>query len=219
MLPPTTDGRPPVAEFAPLRPKPLDRGLMEVMLAEHTENAHLDVSLRVLHPAEFTIRADDLIDIYVAAMRYPPGSAAGRRNLWQEHSWRAGFGCIAAFGADGLPLAFCYGYTGQDGQWWHNEVRRGLTYQACAEWLDRYVELTELHVRPDCQGRGLGEQVLRRFLDARSERRVLLSTPEGENRAWRLYRRLGFQDVLRQHRFTGDPRPFGILGRRLPIDS
>jgi ribosomal protein S18 acetylase RimI-like enzyme len=49
---------------------------------------------------------------------------------------------------------------------------------------------------------------------------VLLSTPEtdGEaNRAWRLYRRLGFLDVIRGHHFAGDPRPFAILGRPLPL--
>ena len=51
---------------------------------------------------------------------------------------------------------------------------------------------------------------------AGSETNVLLSTPEinGEaNRAWRLYRRLGFADVIRDYHFAGDPRPFAILGR------
>jgi ribosomal protein S18 acetylase RimI-like enzyme len=49
---------------------------------------------------------------------------------------------------------------------------------------------------------------------------VLLSTPEinGEsNRAWRLYRRLGFTDIIRGYRFAGDPRAFAILGRALPL--
>ena len=49
---------------------------------------------------------------------------------------------------------------------------------------------------------------------------MLLSTPEinGEaNRAWRLYRRLGFNDVIRGYHFAGDPRPFAILGRSLPL--
>jgi len=49
---------------------------------------------------------------------------------------------------------------------------------------------------------------------------VLLSTPEtnGEaNRAWRLYGRLGFNDIIRGYHFTGDPRAFAILGRRLPL--
>jgi ribosomal protein S18 acetylase RimI-like enzyme len=48
--------------------------------------------------------------------------------------------------------------------------------------------------------------------------RVLLSTPEGPSRAWRLYRRVGFQDVLRHYQFAGDPRPFAVLGRTLPLD-
>jgi hypothetical protein len=48
--------------------------------------------------------------------------------------------------------------------------------------------------------------------------KVLLSTPEGPSRAWRLYYRMGFTDVLRHYRFTGDPRPFGVLGRVLPLE-
>jgi ribosomal protein S18 acetylase RimI-like enzyme len=60
--------------------------------------------------------------------------------------------------------------------------------------------------------------MLRALMAGRSEGKVLLSTPEATNRAWRLYRRLGFVDVLRDFRFTGDPRPFGVLGRQLPFD-
>jgi hypothetical protein len=30
---------------------------------------------------------------------------------------------------------------------------------------------------------------------------------------------MGFVDVLRDYRFAGDPRPFAILGRPLPLDS
>jgi len=191
---------------------------MEPMLAEPTDNAPTDVTLRVVTPRRFTLLAEQLIAIYVAAMRYPPGTAGGRRQLWLEHSARPGFACVAAFDPDQQPVAFGYGYTGRHGQWWHNEVRRGMTTALSHDWLTDYFELTELHTRPDAQGHRIGEQVLRTLLTDRPERRVLLSTPEGENRAWRLYRRLGFTDVLRQYRFTGDPRPFGILGRALPID-
>ena len=74
-----------------------------------------------------------------------------------------------------------------------------------------------MHIHPNWQGHGLGEALLRELARDRTERRMLLSTPEGENRAWRLYRRLGFTDVLRNYRFTGDPRPFGVLGRDLPL--
>ncbi len=64
--------------------------------------------------------------------------------------------------------------------------------------MTSYFELTELHIHPHAQGRGLGEALTRRLLGDRGEAHVLLSTPEinGEaNRAWRLYRRLGFTDI------------------------
>ena len=81
---------------------------------------------------------------------------------------------------------------------------------AASSWLSDYLELTELHVRPDAQGARLGEGLLRALLTDTGHGRVLLSTPEyGERqpgRAWRLYRRTGFVDVLRHHRFTGDAR-------------
>ena len=65
-----------------------------------------------------------------------------------------------------------------------------------------------------------GGLVVFRLLTGREESHVLLSTPEanGEaNRAWRLYRRLGFTDVIRGYHFAGDPRAFAILGRSLPL--
>ena len=68
---------------------------------------------------------------------------------------------------------------------------------------DDYFELTELHVRPDAQGGGLGEGLLRALLAGTDRGHVLLSTPEHgprpPGRAWQLYRRLGFRDVLRDH--------------------
>jgi ribosomal protein S18 acetylase RimI-like enzyme len=84
-------------------------------------------------------------------------------------------------------------------------------------WLTDYFELTELHVLPRAQGRGLGEDLLRRLMEGVPSSRVLLSTPEGPSKAWKLYRRVGFVDVLRHYQFTGDPRPFAVLGRVLPM--
>jgi ribosomal protein S18 acetylase RimI-like enzyme len=79
-------------------------------------------------------------------------------------------------------------------------------------------ELVELHVLPEAQGAGLGEAQLRTLLDGAVGSTVILSTPEGESRAWKLYRRMGFQDVLRDHLFPGDERPFAVLGRTLPVE-
>lgn len=122
-------------------------------------------------------------------------------------------------------LGVAYGYPGAPGQWWQQQVvlglqRSGFPPPAITRLMASYFELTELHIHPSAQGRGLGEALTRRLLADREEEHVLLSTPEnnGEaNRAWRLYRRLGFTDVIRGYHFAGDPRAFAILGRALPL--
>ena len=127
--------------------------------------------------------------------------------------------------SDAPLLGVAYGYPGAPGQWWQQQVvlglqRGGLPPEEIAQLMNNYFELTELHIHPRAQGRGLGEALTRRLLAGRSEKNVLLSTPEinGEpNRAWRLYRRLGFNDVIRRYHFAGDPRAFAILGRALPL--
>lgn len=176
------------------------------------------LTLRDLDAASFNDRLPELIAVYVAAMQYPRGIAGARSALWQEHSGRDGFSCTIAVDDDDCVRGLAYAYTGHPGQWWNSEVQRGLG-RSDSPWLADYVELTELHVRPDTQGAGLGQSLLTALLAGRKERAVLLSTPEGSNRAWRLYRRLGFVDVLRHYRFTGDPRPFGVLGRTLPLQT
>lgn len=126
-----------------------------------------------------------------------------------------------------IMVGIAYGYRGADDQWWNHQLRTGLRLSGCSrDTIERvatdYFELTELHVHPTAQGHGIGEWLLTALLSDRREDHVLLSTPEipaEQNRAWSLYRRMGFDDVLRHFTFTGDPRPFAFLGRRLPLDA
>lgn len=166
-------------------------------------------------------RLPEALQIYVTAMGYPPATAQQRAPMWSAHMQRAGWRCIGAFSEQDQLIGIGYGYLGAPGQWWHEQVRRGLLSSGAeiGDWLDDYFELTELHVHPAGQGAGIGEEVLRRLLTGAPGNKVLLSTPEGPTRAWRLYRRVGFADVLRNYRFTGDPRPFAVLGRSLPLEA
>ncbi|MBH0121783.1 GNAT family N-acetyltransferase [Rhodococcus sp. HM1] len=180
-----------------------------------------------LSPAEFRARLPQMLPIYVAAMKYPRGTEYHRAPMWSEHAGRPGWRAVAA----ALPhdpstlVAIAYGYRGAPQQWWNQQVRTGMRHAGYSvEQIDAtlgdYFELTELHVHPDAQGHRIGEALLLRLLDDRPERAVLLSTPEvpdEDNRAWRLYRRLGFRDVVRGFVFTGDARPFAVLGRELPL--
>lgn len=195
-----------------------------------------------LLPHDMERRLGDALTVYVDAMRYPRGTEQQRAAMWLEHIRRRGWqgvGVVEAEVADdeGAPipsaedlasaplLGVAYGYPGAPGQWWQQQVvlgmqRGGSPPQEIARLMNSYFELTELHIHPRAQGRGLGEALARRLLAGRVEKNVLLSTPEtnGEpNRAWRLYRRLGFTDVIRRYHFAGDPRAFAILGRELPL--
>ncbi|NLV80489.1 MAG: GNAT family N-acetyltransferase [Rhodococcus sp.] len=181
-----------------------------------------------LTPADFRAHLPALLSIYVTAMRYPRGTEHHRAPMWSEHAGRSGWKAVAAAlpDAPGTPVGIAYGYRGNPHQWWNQQVRTGMRHVGLPsdridEILDDYFELTELHVHPEAQGHGIGEALLRRLLHDRTERTVLLSTPEvpeEDNRAWRLYRRAGFEDVVRRFVFTGDARAFAVLGRRLPLD-
>ena len=191
-----------------------------------------------LPPDDMERRLGDALGVYVDAMHYPRGTGNQRAAMWLEHIRRQGWQGAAVVEADATGaapstaelsdaplLGVAYGYPGAPGQWWQQQVvlglqRGGLPSQEITRLMTSYFELTELHIHPRAQGRGLGEALARRLLAGRGERNVLLSTPEtnGEpNRAWRLYRRLGFTDVIRRYHFAGDPRAFAILGRALPL--
>jgi ribosomal protein S18 acetylase RimI-like enzyme len=202
----------------------------------------LAIFLIDLPPNDMERRLSDALRVYVEAMRYPRGTENQRAAMWLEHIRRRGWQGVAAVEAEaadapgGPPppaanlsnaplLGVAYGYPGAPGQWWQQQVvlglqRGGAPPTEISRLMDSYFELTELHIHPRAQGRGLGEALARRLLAARQEKNVLLSTPEtnGEpNRAWRLYRRLGFTDIIRGYHFAGDPRAFAILGRALPL--
>jgi ribosomal protein S18 acetylase RimI-like enzyme len=195
-----------------------------------------------LSPADMAHRLGEALTVYVDAMGYPRGTEGQRASMWLEHTRRAGWRGVAAVdvpdpagGVGGLPaaerlgdarlLGVAYGYRGAADQWWQQQVVRGLRHFGFPQaeiggLMGDYFELTELHIHPSAQGNGLGEALARRLLADRPEANVLLSTPEIDhepNRAWRLYRRLGFTDVIRGYHFAGDPRAFAVLGRALPL--
>ena len=165
----------------------------------------------------FRERLDDAMTIYVRAMRYPDHTGAQRALSARKHAEFDGFACRAAIAPDGTLIGFGYGYTTRPGQWWHDLVRRALVREHAEGWLDDAFELSELHVLPSYQGYGVGRQVLTALADALPHAAMLLSTPDSDTRAFRLYRDTGFVDLARNYLFPGDGRPFAVLGARLPL--
>jgi GNAT superfamily N-acetyltransferase len=173
-------------------------------------------------PAELTYRLDDVINVYGQAMGYSTDLLLTRRNYMGSHVHRRDFRAVASLDPEGRLLGFGYGYHSEPGQWWHDQVRGAMRRDARVFWLADCFEVVELHVLPEAQGQGLGANQLRTLLRLAPATTTLLSTPEADeqqSRAWRLYRRFGFVDVVRHFLFPGDGRPFAILGRTLPLDA
>ncbi len=173
-----------------------------------------------LQPDDLARRLDVVVAVYGEAMGYRAELLEARRGYIATHVRRPGFRAVATVSTDGHLIGFGYGYLSAPGQWWHDQVHGALTDEGRKTWLPDCFEVVELHVRPTMQGHGLGARQLRALLGMADGSTTLLSTPEADeqtSRAWRLYRRFGFVDVLRDFRFPGDERAFAVLGRELPL--
>ncbi|HEY3089398.1 MAG TPA: GNAT family N-acetyltransferase [Jatrophihabitantaceae bacterium] len=181
--------------------------------------AAADVTIESWTGPELAQRINEAMAIYVVAMNYPTYAGAQRSVTAQGHTGYEGFACRAALRPDGRLVGFGYGYTSKAGQWWHDLVRRAVTDEVAAEWMPNSFELSEMHVLPHYQGGGIGRRLLTSLAAGIPHRAMLLSTPDADTRAFRLYRSVGFVDLARGHRFPGDARPFAVLGAWLPLDA
>lgn len=174
--------------------------------------------------------APELVDLYITAMKYPRSMRDQRIAVWRREITMPGFTAVAAFQqkeSDTASLAgIAYGFIGNPDRWWDQQLRKGLVERhamtpAMVDVVSNYFEVAEVHVSPELQGRGAGRELMQRLLGSAPTRYVLLSTPEvpnEQNAAFGLYRSLGFRDVLRDFTYAGDPRPFAVLGRQLPLE-
>lgn len=184
----------------------------------------VSVTFRDLSPHEFSAMSPQLVDLYIRTMNYPVSIREQRVNVWQRDSTERDFAAVAAFANDELA-GIAYGFRGAPNRWWDRQLRSGLVNNHAMtphmiEIVDNYFELAEIHVSPQLQGGGIGRTLITRLLIHAPQPFVLLSTPEvphEANAAFGLYRSLGFRDVLRNFTYAGDPRPFAVLGRTLPL--
>jgi GNAT superfamily N-acetyltransferase len=178
-----------------------------------------------LGPSEFLGQIEVLLAIYADAMGADASVLPGRRELMRRHAGYPEFKALQARatgnGRDDTVLGFSYGFHGEPGQWWYDAVSaalaRAIGPALSAEWLADCVEVAEVHVRKDQQHRGIGTRMLTALTDGRPERTALLSTPDRETTARRLYRRMGFHDLLAGYSFPGGSPPYAVMGAVLPL--
>ena len=188
------------------------------------------VDYRELGPREFRAVIRSLVGVYAAAMNPPDRTLSGRQAIMDRHAASPGFRGLSAH-VDGRLAGFTYGFHGESGQWWHDMVAAALATRSGAgisaaeyvgddtpaAWLDDSFEVAELHVMPPWQGKGIGRSLLLSLASGRPERTAVLSTADAPTRARRLYRGLGFTDLLTDFRFSGSEPPYAVMGALLPL--
>ncbi len=188
--------------------------------------------------ARFLAELGVLTSVYAAAMQPPQHQLPGRRAIMERHAGFPSFRCVAMTlpddprdappelrtqsGRDRLVvIGFAYGFHGTTGQWWHDLVRSALAAAGGRDlaqtWLGDSFEVAEVHVHPSYQGRGVGRAMVPALIHPRLERTALLSTQDTDSRARRLYRSLGFSDLLTGYRFPGTDPPYAVMGAALPL--
>ena len=183
--------------------------------------------LQELSAEQFTAELDALAGIYALAMAAPAAELPGRMAIMERHASHPAFRAVVAVqpgeqdGGRGALIGFAYGFHGSAGQWWHDVVTNNLAArrggEAAGHWLGDSFEFAEVHVHPDYQARGTGRAMMHTLATGRPERTAVLSTPHGQTRARRLYRSLGFVDLLPAFSFPGAGPAYAIMGAVLPL--
>jgi ribosomal protein S18 acetylase RimI-like enzyme len=158
----------------------------------------------------------------IAATMLPDGEkAAASTDPGGQATESTAMGGETAQGARPLLVGFAYGFHGSGGQWWHDVVRRAaasaLGARTADDWFGDSLEIAEVHVLPGHQGRGTGLAMMLRLTAGRPERSAVLSTMDANTKARRLYRGLGFTDLLTGFEFPGTDLPYAIMGAPLPL--
>ena len=199
---------------------------------------HGGFELRELDAGGFLANLDACTGVYAAAMNPPGYQLPGRYSIMERHAGYAAFRAIAVIqpswdgaagdgpagngpAASGALVGFAYGFHGEGGQWWHDlvylAVANTLGRQAADQWLADSFEIAEVHVLPRHQGQGTGLAMMQRLAAGRPEQTAVLSTMDADTRARRLYRGLGFTDLVTGFMFSGTEVPYAIMGAPLPL--
>ncbi|GAA2668515.1 GNAT family N-acetyltransferase [Streptomyces aculeolatus] len=171
----------------------------------------------VVGPLDLAARVDDALAVQAVAFGLTDDEIAVRRHVVLRHLTNAGARALGATTATGRLVGFVYGMPNNRVYWWSTVVQPYLRAVGEDRWLDDTFVITELHVHPAFQQRGIGRELITRITDTAAEPRSLLSAIDVESPARHLYRQLGYRDLARRVVFPGAPSPYVVMGAELPL--
>ncbi|MER5867771.1 GNAT family N-acetyltransferase [Kitasatospora sp. NPDC002040] len=160
--------------------------------------------------------AADALEVQAVAFGLSDEEVAVRLQIVGRHAEQPGVLAFGAFSGKQL-VGFGYGMPNRREHWWSTVIEPHLEAHGYGDWLDEVFAVTELHVLPDFQGRGVGSALIRTLCERSGLPRSILSAIDADTPARRLYRALGYRDLARMVRFPNTFRPYAVMGARLPL--
>jgi ribosomal protein S18 acetylase RimI-like enzyme len=135
--------------------------------------------------------ADEILAVMTASLG-PAEAGDDRLDTLRRHSARRAFTFHAALFDDAGLAGFGYGYVGDPGEWFPDQLAARLPADVTAEWVGGHFEFVTLAVHPDHEGAGIGTRLHDEVMADSPAGRAILMTDSGDSRAVRLYRDRGW---------------------------
>ncbi|KQX47690.1 MULTISPECIES: GNAT family N-acetyltransferase [unclassified Streptomyces] len=177
----------------------------------------MDDAQVMIGPVNLAARVDEALAVQALAFGLDQDEVAVRRHIVLRHLLSPGARAYGATTPDGTLVGFVYGMPNDRTHWWSTVVEGYLRINGTADWLDDSFVITELHVHPAHQGRGVGRELITTITDGAAEPRSILSAIDTDSPARGLYRSLGYTDLARQVHFPSAARPYAVMGAPLPL--
>ncbi|MFE3829084.1 GNAT family N-acetyltransferase [Streptomyces sp. NPDC059092] len=168
-------------------------------------------------PVDLAARVDEALAVQALAFGLSDDEVGVRRHIVLRHVLHRGCRALGATTASGRLVGFVYGMPNDRAHWWSTIVEPYLRASGSDGWLDDSFVITELHVHPGFQARGIGRTLITAITDAAAQPRSILSAIDVESPARKLYRTLGYEDLARRVHFPSAPKPYAVMGAPLPL--
>ncbi|MEU6932242.1 GNAT family N-acetyltransferase [Streptomyces sp. NPDC046374] len=177
----------------------------------------MDDTKVVIGPVNLAARVDEALAVQAQAFGLEADEIVVRRHIVLRHLLNPGATAYGATTPDGRLVGFVYGMPNDRTHWWSTIVEPYLRTTGSQGWLDDSFVITELHVHPAFQGRGIGRALITTITDGSELPRSILSAIDTDSPARGLYASLGYLDLARQVHFPSAPRPYAVMGAPLPL--
>jgi ribosomal protein S18 acetylase RimI-like enzyme len=168
-------------------------------------------------PLDLAARVDEALAVQAVAFGLTDEEIGVRRHIVLRHMTSPGARALGTTTEDGRLIGFVYGMPNDRTQWWSTVVHPYLRQEGHADWLSDSFVITELHVHPAFQRRGIGRELITRLTDTAAEPRSLLSALDTDSPARALYHSLGYRDLARRVQFPSAAQPYAVMGAWLPL--